>query len=203
MKVEVNQTVKKYKIDAVYATKTINVVLQPAVKKTYKIEVAQVGIKGDTGATGAQGIQGAQGATGAKGDIGLTGANGSQGIKGDTGAQGIQGEKGIDGNTGAKGDTGAQGIQGVKGDAGLTGLQGIQGEKGLDGSGSATIKWLDYIVGASSSSLNTTIATGTVVNYVYAGVTYYRLIPSGTAIDAFYSTFSNGVLSGLLAQKTI
>ena len=64
-------------------------------------------------------------------------------------------------------------------------------------------KWLDYIVGASSSSLNTTIATGTVVNYVYAGVTYYRLIPSGTAIDAFYSTFSNGVLSGLLAQKTI
>ena len=167
MKVEVNQTVKKYKIDAVYATKTINVVLQPAVKKTYKIEVAQVGIKGDTGATGAQGIQGAQGATG------------------------------------AKGDTGAQGIQGVKGDAGLTGLQGIQGEKGLDGSGSATIKWLDYIVGASSSSLNTTIATGTVVNYVYAGVTYYRLIPSGTAIDAFYSTFSNGVLSGLLAQKTI
>ena len=64
-------------------------------------------------------------------------------------------------------------------------------------------KWLDYIVGASSSSLNTTIATGTVVNYVYAGVTYYRLIPSGTAKDAFYSTFSNGILSGLVAQKTI
>ena len=45
MKVEVNQTVKKYKINAVYATKTINVVLQPAVKKTYKIEVAQVGAR--------------------------------------------------------------------------------------------------------------------------------------------------------------
>ena len=45
MKVEVNQTVKKYKIDAVYATKTINVVLQPAVKKTYKIEIAQVGAR--------------------------------------------------------------------------------------------------------------------------------------------------------------
>lgn len=64
-------------------------------------------------------------------------------------------------------------------------------------------KWLDIIVGASSSSLNTTIATGTVVNYIYAGITYFRLIPSGTAIDAFYSAFSGGVLSGLLAQKTI
>ena len=64
-------------------------------------------------------------------------------------------------------------------------------------------KWLDYIVGASLSSLNTTISTGTVVNYVYAGVTYFRLIPSGTAKDAFYSTFSNGILSGLVAQKTI
>jgi hypothetical protein len=63
--------------------------------------------------------------------------------------------------------------------------------------------WLDIIVGASSSTLNTTISTGTVVNYVYAGVTYFRLIPSGTANDAFYSTFSNGILSGLLAQKTI
>lgn len=72
----------------------------------------------------------------------------------------------------------------------------------ISGTGSS-INWLDYIVGASSSSLNTTIAIGTVVNYVYAGVTYFRLIPSSTAIDAFYSTFSNGVLSGLLAQKTI
>ena len=66
-----------------------------------------------------------------------------------------------------------------------------------------SLKWLDIIVGASSSSLNTIIATGTVVNYVYAGVTYYRLIPIGIEKEAFYTTFSGGVLSGLVAQKII
>ena len=66
-----------------------------------------------------------------------------------------------------------------------------------------SLKWLDIIVGASSSSLNTTIATGTVVNYVYGGVTYFRLIPNGIEKDAFYTTFTGGILSGLVAQKTI
>ena len=81
-------------------------------------------------------------------------------------------------------------------------VEGKLVEQNIDlGTGNPT--WLDYIVGASSSSLNTTIATGTVVNYVYAGVTYFRLIPSGTAIDAFYSTFTGGLLTGLVAQKTI
>ena len=64
-------------------------------------------------------------------------------------------------------------------------------------------KWLDILVGASSSSLNTTIATGTVVNYVYGGVTYFRLITNGIEKDAFYTTFTGGILSGLVAQKTI
>ena len=73
----------------------------------------------------------------------------------------------------------------------------------LKNQASGAPKWLDIIVGASSSSLNATIATGTVVNYVYSGVTYFRLIPSGTAIDAFYSTFTGGLLTGLVAQKTI
>lgn len=62
-------------------------------------------------------------------------------------------------------------------------------------------KWLDILVGASSSSFNTIIATGTVVNYVFAGVTYYRLIPSGPEKEGFYSTFSGGVLSGLVNYK--
>ncbi len=62
-------------------------------------------------------------------------------------------------------------------------------------------KWLDIIVGASSSSFNATIATGTVVNYVYAGVTYFRLIPSGIEKEAFYNTFANGILSGLVNYK--
>ena len=66
---------------------------------------------------------------------------------------------------------------------------------------SSTPKWLDIIVGASSSSFNATIATGTVVNYVYAGVTYFRLIPSGIEKEAFYNTFANGILSGLVNYK--
>lgn len=45
MKVEVSQTIKQYKIEAVFATKTVNVVLQPAEKKTYKIEIAQIGTR--------------------------------------------------------------------------------------------------------------------------------------------------------------
>ena len=64
-----------------------------------------------------------------------------------------------------------------------------------------SLKWLDIIVGASSSSFNATIATGTVVNYVFAGVTYYRLMPSGTEKEAFYNTFANGILSGLVNYK--
>ena len=64
-----------------------------------------------------------------------------------------------------------------------------------------SLKWLDIIVGASSSSFNATIATGTVVNYVFAGVTYFRLIPSGIEKEAFYNTFANGILSGLVNYK--
>ena len=62
-------------------------------------------------------------------------------------------------------------------------------------------KWLDIIIGASSSSFNATIATGTVVNYVYASITYFRLIPSGIEKEAFYNTFANGILSGLVNYK--
>ena len=78
---------------------------------------------------------------------------------------------------------------------------GIIRSLNLVNSGSSAPKWLDILVGASSSSFNATIATGTVVNYVFAGVTYYRLMPSGTEKEAFYSTFSGGVLSGLVNYK--
>lgn len=62
-------------------------------------------------------------------------------------------------------------------------------------------KWFDYIIGADSNSLNTQIATGYVINYVYGTVTRFRLKPTGTEPDAFYTTFTSGVLSGLLAKK--
>lgn len=49
-----------------------------------------------------------------------------------------------------------------------------------------------------------TIADGDVYQYDYTGSrTFYRLVPSGSAVDAFYSGFSGGVLSGLIASKEI
>ena len=48
MKVEVTQTVKKYKVSVNLVSKTINVVLQP-IQKKYAVEVARFGLKGDTG----------------------------------------------------------------------------------------------------------------------------------------------------------
>jgi hypothetical protein len=65
-------------------------------------------------------------------------------------------------------------------------------------------KWLDYATGfleGTEPILLTTIATGDVWSYNYGANTYFRLVPSGTLPDAFYTTFTGGILSGLLAKK--
>ena len=70
--------------------------------------------------------------------------------------------------------------------------------------GGGVTKWFDYATGfprATSPTLLTTIATGDVWMYKYGVNTYYRLVPSGVLEDSFYSIFSGGVLSGLLATK--
>ena len=48
-----------------------------------------------------------------------------------------------------------------------------------------------------------TVAAGDVYAYTLGGVTRYRLVPSvySAALDAFYSTFSGGVLSGLICSR--
>ena len=48
-----------------------------------------------------------------------------------------------------------------------------------------------------------TVATGDVYAYTLGGVTRYRLVPSvySAAQDAFYSSFSGGVLSGLICTR--
>lgn len=67
-----------------------------------------------------------------------------------------------------------------------------------------SLKWIDYTVGFSSTpTLISTIASGDVYQYTYGADTLYRLVPSGSATDAFYTTFSAGVLSGLVAEKEI
>ena len=64
--------------------------------------------------------------------------------------------------------------------------------------------WTDYATGFSSAPvLLTTIADGDVYEYTYVNGTLYRLVPSGSAVDSFYTTFASGVLSGLVAEKQI
>ena len=65
-------------------------------------------------------------------------------------------------------------------------------------------KWIDYATGFSViPALTQTIADGDVYEYTYSNGTLYRLVPSGSEQDAFYSAFSGGVLSGLVASKGV
>jgi hypothetical protein len=90
---------------------------------------------------------------------------------------------------------------GSSGTQGPTGPQGPQGPQGL--TGSVSHRWIDYAAGATSQVLTVTIATGDVYTYTYGTDTLYRLVPSGSEPDAFYSVFADGVLSALVATKRI
>ena len=70
--------------------------------------------------------------------------------------------------------------------------------------GEAVLTWSDYAMGYSSDPVSLgNISDGEVFEYTYTNGTLYRLVPSGSAVDAFYTTYSNGTLSGLVASKTI
>lgn len=45
--------------------------------------------------------------------------------------------------------------------------------------------------------------SGSVLSYVLAGVTRYRFVPDtySAALDGFYSSYSGGVLSGLIVTR--
>jgi hypothetical protein len=120
------------------------------------------------------------------------------------GPTGPQGPAGPAGDQGILGPTGAQGPIGPQGPTGATGPQGPTGAT----PGYGNLNWLSLVAGYKTApTFNSNIADGAVWNYVYstsgADVTYYRLIPSGALADAFYTTFSVGVLSGLISQKPI
>ncbi len=68
--------------------------------------------------------------------------------------------------------------------------------------------WITLVTGYKTTpTLLTTIGDGDVYSYTYAtntvDITYYRLVPSGALDDAFYTTFSLGVLSGMIAHKKL
>ncbi len=129
--------------------------------------------------------------------IGPPGPVGPQGPQGDTGATGAQG---------LKGDTGATGPAGATGATGAVGPQGIQGDPGPQGpqGDPAPLSWEYFAANWSvSPSQVGTPPAGVVYSYTLSGVTRYRLVPTvyDPTQDAFYSTFTGGVLSGLIVSR--
>ena len=79
-------------------------------------------------------------------------------------------------------------------------LKFVQNTSYFSGGGAKT--WTDYATGFSTEpTLIETIADGDVYSYNYDGKTLYRLV--GDPIDAFYTNYSGGSFSGLVAQKQI
>ena len=70
------------------------------------------------------------------------------------------------------------------------------------------VDWMTLVRGYKTTpTLNTTIATGEVWNYVYTSSpsdkTYYRFIATDGSEDSFYSAFNGTSVSGLIAGKAI
>lgn len=65
----------------------------------------------------------------------------------------------------------------------------------------SALGWIDYVTWPSAEA--GTVAAGAVRSHTRGGVTVFRLIPSNgnPAQDAFYTTFTGGVLSGLITTR--
>ena len=77
-----------------------------------------------------------------------------------------------------------------------------------DGSRLKILDWMTLVRGYNTTpTLLSTITTGDVYTYIYnsspSNVTYYRYIANDGSLDAFYTYFSSGILSGLVASKSI
>ncbi len=108
-------------------------------------------------------------------------------------SQGPQGPEGPKGDLGDVGPMGPEGPQGPKGDTGDKGEQG-------------PITWMDLVAWPSQLVGPATLGSisGNVRSHARAsGPTIYRFIPSpyNQQNDAFYSHFSEGVLSGLIVSR--
>lgn len=163
-------------------------------------------------------------AAGPKGDKGDQGPQGDSGTQGPKGPKGDKGDKGLDGKTGKDGQDGKDGVgiesveeaidgnivfnlsDGSQYDIDVTGLM-QEATQNIVSSNTVRLHdktWIDYVNGYTTTpTLLQTIADGDVYEYTYTNTTLYRLVPTGSAIDSFYRTFSGGVLSGLVVEKTI
>lgn len=67
--------------------------------------------------------------------------------------------------------------------------------------------WITYVTNGLYTGTTTTIGTGDVLTYDYGGDTVYRHITTAEdaygypSEDAFYTTFSSGLLSGLIVSR--
>lgn len=65
-------------------------------------------------------------------------------------------------------------------------------------------EWIYLVTGyASEPTFTQTISDGDVYTYTFKNGTLFRLVPSGSAVDSFYSGFSNGILTDLVASKGV
>ena len=186
-----------------------------------KGETGEQGLQGIEGPTGRDGLQGAQGIQGPKGETGAQGYQGLHGVQGEQGQKGDRGEKGQKGDKGERGERGPEGKKGKDGRSGRMPRHKIQNgaiafeqSPGIFGewlkfvqntsyfSGGGAKTWIDYATGFSvEPTLVDTIAAGEVYLYNYEGKILYRLVSD--SIDAFYSVYSGGAVSGLIVQKSM
>ena len=153
------------------------------------------------------------------------------GDKGEKGDIGERGEKGVKGDTGPRGEVGVAGVNGRNGKDGKDGedavldtatinelllphierlrqeIKRIRQKGGGGGTSSSTTSGTDWTYYATTwsvePSLNTAITGGEVYNYTLDGTTRYRFVPTtyDATQDAFYTTFNNPTLSGLIVAR--
>lgn len=84
---------------------------------------------------------------------------------------------------------------------GVPGKDGIQGEPGEG----VETSWLGLATGFESLPIIvSTISSGVIYAYRYFGnITFYRYIANNGTLDAFYRSFTDGVLSDIIASKKL
>lgn len=161
--------------------------------------------KGDKGDKGEKGDKGDKGEKGDKGDSGLNGKDGKNGVDGKDGEDGVGV---VDASVDIDGHLTIKLTSGEEIDAGslesVAGVSATYVANAISKIEQGVTTWIDYATGFSAlPTLLETIDDGDVYEYTYSNGTLYRLVPSGSEQDAFYTTFSGGVLSGLVVSKGV
>lgn len=187
-------------------------------------------LDGKDGLPGEKGEKGDTGPRGEKGEPGRDGIDGKDGINGINGRDGLDGKDGKDGRDGKDGKDGVDAkfspveikkiAKELSKDSNLA-WQTVPHMKSVVAGENIIVDNTDPINPKISSTgtqpswsfyattwsteptLNSSIAGGDVYDYTLDGVTLYRFVPTtyDPTQDAFYSTFSAGVLSDIIVTR--